>query len=123
MATTPLSEPEDGDQREITFTATGGATVTLTATYRKTWCGQLQPCIDADGVCAILDAWEHVDQEHRHYLWPSTERSEDDTFIAYLWDGHVVLDRWSTVADRDAFSLDALPSLLPASHYRLTRAR
>lgn len=73
-------------------------------------------------MCAILDAWTGADAHYRQYLWPSTERSDDDVFIAYIWEGRVVLDTWTVATDRDQFSLKALPDLLADDHYTFAEA-
>ena len=112
--------PAKGDQRGFTFTPAGGEPVTFTATYQETWRGGIDPCIGVDEVCAILDAWTRADQDRRRSLWPTTERSDDDVFIAYLQHGRVVLDSWAVATDSDTYSLESLPGLLPGDHYTLT---
>lgn len=112
--------PREGDQRDVTFTATGGDTITVTATHERTWRGDTEPCVGIDDVCAILDTWTNADEPRRRYLWPSTERSDDDAIVAYLRNGRVVLDRWEVATDSDTFSLADLPALLPGDDYTLS---
>jgi hypothetical protein len=116
------TQPTEGEARDLIFTATGGEHVTITATYQRTWNDEIEPCIGVDEVCAILDAWTETDQHHRHSLWPSTERSDDDVFIAYLRHGRLTLDRWGVATESDTFSLAVLPGLLPSDHYTLAEA-
>ena len=114
--------PAADEQRDFIFAPAGGESVTVTATYQKTWRGDLDPCIGVDDVCAILDAWTLADQGRRRSLSPTTERSDDDVFIAYTRNGQITLGSWSVATDRDTYSLEALPGLLPRDHYRLTEA-
>lgn len=112
--------PAADEQRDFIFAPAGGESVTVTATYQKTWRGDLDPCIGVDQVCAILDAWTLADQGRRRSLWPTTERSDDDVFIAYTRNGQITLGSWSVATDRDTYSLEALPGLLACDHYTLT---
>ena len=72
-----------------------------------------------DEVFSILDVWQRVNAAHRQFLWPSTERDDDDAIIAYLWEGHIVLDGWKIATETDRHSLDDLPALLPQTHFTL----
>lgn len=112
-------EPIEGDQADFIFVDTDGRSVVVTATYESTWNGHLEPCVGVDEVCALLDAWTDVDPEHRQNLFPTTERNDDDVFIAYVRNGRVVLSSWAVASDRDHFSLAALPENLPTDQYTL----
>lgn len=63
-----------------------------------------------------------ADQGRRRSLWPTTERSDDDVFIAYTRKGQITLGSWSVATDRDTYSLEALPGLIARDHYTLTEA-
>ncbi len=114
--------PVEGDTAKFLFTATGGESVTVKAEYITGWQDATEPCIESREVAAILNAWSETDEHYRKVDWPSTERTDDDAFIAFLaTDGQVVLDRWPVANERDSFSLDVLPRLLPDDQYTLTR--
>lgn len=119
MTSQARPEPVEGDQRDFIFVDTDGRSVVVTATYESTWNGDLEPCVSVDEVYAILDAWTDVDPEHRQYLFPTTERSDDDVFIAYVRNGRAVLDSWPVASDRDHYSLATLPEKLPSDQYTL----
>lgn len=123
MTASHSAEPADGDRRDFTFTAVGGGSVTVTASYERDWDDVLVPSIGVPEVCRILEAWWRGDRDHRSTMWPSSEETDDDVFFAFLAaDGRVILDRWSVATPDDGFSLDALPELLPADHYTITEA-